>query len=78
MHVPSPGPKKGQMVSHGVNSSVSSGAVHTGIAGEMNDLPGQHGFQTLTSDYGAGRHEAYDSPLAQPAYTEHGKVGNNF
>ena len=57
-----------------MNPSVSSGAIHTGIAGEMRDMPGQMAFQQLTSDYGAGRHEAYDSPLAQPAYSEHGKV----
>jgi hypothetical protein len=56
------------------NFGSSSGMIHTGIAGETRDLPGGHAFQQLTSEYGAGRHEAYDSPLAQPAYSEHGKV----
>jgi len=56
------------------NMSSTGGHITTGIPGEMHDLPGQKAYQQLTADYGAGRHEAYDSPLAQPAYSEHGKV----
>ena len=62
------------MHTDGVGVSTSSGSVHMGIAGEMRDLPGAHAFSQLTQEYGAERHEAYDSPLAQPAYSEHGKV----
>lgn len=71
------GPKGGLSAgvhSDGPNQSISNGSVRGSIEGEMRDLPGQHAFQQLTSEYGAGRHEAYDSPLAQPAYSEHGKV----
>lgn len=64
----------GSMNTHQMNFSTSGGTISSGIAGEVRDLPGQHAFQQLTGDYGAGKHEAYDSPLAQPAYSEHGKV----
>lgn len=57
------------------NLSGSHGNVRSSIEGEPHDMPGQHAFQLLSSDYGEGRHTAYDSPLAQPAYNEHGKVG---
>ena len=58
----------------GMTTQVHSGATRNSIEGESHDLPGSHAFQMLTSDYGEGRHTAYDSPLAQPAYSEHGKV----
>jgi hypothetical protein len=48
--------------------------VGTRIDGELSDLPGQRSAQMVTTDYGMGKHEAYDSPLAQPAYSGHGKV----
>lgn len=54
--------------------SMSAGSIHSAVDGEFNDLPGQHAVQNVSSEYGAGRHEAYDSPLAQPAYSGHGKV----
>ena len=65
-----------QMHPDAPNMSASSGSVHSSIDGEMRDMPGQMSYTQLTAEYGAGRHEAYDSPLAQPAYTEHGKVKN--
>jgi hypothetical protein len=64
----------GSMNTHSLAQTSTGGSISTGIAGEVRDLPGQRSFQQLTSDYGAGKHEAYDSPLAQPAYSEHGKV----
>lgn len=63
-----------QMHTDGIGESHSSGTIRTSIEGEMRDLPGQHAFSQLTQEYGSERHEAYDSPLAQPAYSEHGKV----
>lgn len=59
------------MTMHGVQTQLSAHSVSTGVPG---DLPGQHGAQMATSDYGAGKHEAYDSQLAQPAYDGAGKV----
>jgi hypothetical protein len=56
---------------HSVGGSYNVG---TKIDGELSDLPGQRSAQMVTTDYGMGKHEAYDSPLAQPAYSGHGKV----
>lgn len=56
---------------HSVGGSYNVG---TRIDGELSDLPGQRSAQMVTTDYGMGKHEAYDSPLAQPAYSGHGKV----
>lgn len=53
--------------SHGMN-------INSRVEGEIADMPGQKSAQMVTADYGAGKHEAYDSPLAQPAYSGHGKV----
>lgn len=58
----------------GANTSMSSISKAIGIPGETRDLPGQSSASFLTTDYGMGRHEAYDSELAQPAYSGHGKV----
>lgn len=58
----------------GVAQSVASHAIKSGVEGELHDMPGQHAAQMVTMDYSEGRHEAYDSPLAQPAYSGHGKV----
>lgn len=58
----------------GVSTQTSSISRSMGIPGETRDLPGQSSASFLTADYGAGRHEAYDSELAQPAYSGHGKV----
>ena len=72
------GPTGGLNATMGVDSpstSHSSGNIRTSVQGEMRDMPGQMAFSQLTTEYGAGRHTAYDSPLAQPAYSEHGKVG---
>jgi hypothetical protein len=66
--------RPGQMNMHSLAGTATSGNITSHIDGEARDLPGQRSFSQLTSDYGAGRHEAYDSPLAQPAYSEHGKV----
>lgn len=60
--------------SDGNHSMGNSYNVGTKIDGELSDLPGQRSAQLVTTDYGMGRHEAYDSPLAQPAYSGHGKV----
>lgn len=48
--------------------------IKSSIDGEVNDMPGGHSAQFVTTDYGEQRHMAYDSPLAQPAYSGHGKV----
>ena len=63
-----------ETVAHGANSSQSAHNISPRIDGELADLPGQHSASMVTTDYGLGKHEAYDSPLAQPAYSGHGKV----
>lgn len=60
--------------SDGNHSPGSSYNVGAHIDGELADLPGQRSAQMVTTDYSMGKHEAYDSPLAQPAYSGHGKV----
>lgn len=60
--------------SDGNHSSGSSYNIGTKIDGELSDLPGQKSASMVTTDYSMGKHEAYDSPLAQPAYSGHGKV----
>lgn len=58
-----------------MQGAVRHEVAQTGIPGEMRDPAGQSPRDFLTQDYGEQRHLAYDSPLAQPAYSEHGKVG---
>jgi hypothetical protein len=54
--------------------SESSMPIKSRIEGELADMPGQKSASLSTADYGVGKHEAYDSQLAQPAYSGHGKV----
>ncbi len=63
--------KTADMTMHGVDSQISSHSVTTGLP---KDTPGQMSGQFVSNDYGQGRHLAYDSPLAQPAYDGSGKV----
>jgi len=56
------------------NHSLSSMAIKARLEGEPSDLPGGKSASLLTTDYGMGKHEAYDSQFAQPAYSGHGKV----
>ena len=56
------------------NHSMGSMAIQARLEGEPNDIPGGKSASMITTDYGMGKHEAYDSPLAQPAYSGHGKV----
>jgi hypothetical protein len=60
--------------SDGNHSSPNAYSIGTRVDGELADLPGQKSAQMVTTDYGLGKHTAYDSPLAQPAYSGHGKV----
>jgi hypothetical protein len=69
-HSPMPH-KEADMTPHGVATQLSSHSISTGTPG---DLPGSHAAEFATSDYGQGKHMAYDSPLAQPAYDGSGKV----
>ena len=73
MHSPAPS-KSADMTSTGVNESVHSQAIRSGIAGELHDTPGSHSAQFVANDYGEQRHAAYESEFAQPAYSGHGKV----
>lgn len=73
-HSPSPSHNAEFAADHAPTSSSSSGSLRHGIDGEPHDLPGSHSVQNVSTEYGAGRHEAYDSQLAQPAYSGHGKV----
>lgn len=62
-------------ISHsGVGESVHAQSIRASISGELGDTPGSHAAQFVANDYGEGRHAAYDSELAQPAYSGHGKV----
>lgn len=63
--------KNADLTIHGAETQLAAHQVTTGTPG---DLPGSHSAQFATTDYGLGRHEAYDSPLAQPAYDGSGKV----
>lgn len=72
-HSPMPH-RSADMTPHGVGVGESSGNVRSSIEGELNDTPGNHAYTMVSQDYSAGRHEAYDSQLAQPAYSGHGKV----
>lgn len=72
-HSPMPS-KNAETVNHGVSSSAMSHGISSSIDGEPYDTPGSHAAQMVSQEYGMGRHEAYDSPLAQPAYSGHGKV----
>lgn len=72
-HSPMPN-KTAEMTTGGVGVGTSSGSVRASIEGEPHDTPGSHAYQMVSQDYSGGRHEAYDSPLAQPAYSGHGKV----
>lgn len=69
-----PANRNAEMIQHGVASQQHAMSVSTKIDGELSDLPGQKSATMVTTDYGQGKHEAYDSPLAQPAYSGHGKV----
>jgi hypothetical protein len=68
--------KSAQMTpdSDGNHSGPNAYSIGTRIDGELSDLPGQKSASMVTTDYSMGKHEAYDSPLAQPAYSGHGKV----
>lgn len=72
-HGPAPH-KEADMSQSGVQVSLQNHNIKSSIDGEMNDLPGQRAASMATIDYGEGRHEVYDSPLVQPAYSGHGKV----
>lgn len=63
------------MATDSLESRISSQTKSMGIPGEPHDPIGHSAQQFLTQDYGAQRHMAFDSPLAQPAYSESGKVG---
>lgn len=69
-----PPARNADMTTTGVNESVSSQAIRSGINGELNDIPGSRSAQFVSNDYSNGRHTAYDSEFAQPAYSGHGKV----
>lgn len=73
-HSPAPTVHAATMHSTAMEQGSSPMAISGGTPGEDRNLPGQHTAQFLTQDYGMQRHEAYDSPLAQPAYSGHGKV----
>jgi hypothetical protein len=73
-HSPAPTVHSAEMHTTSMNQSSHSGAIPGGIAGEDRNLPGQRSAQFLTNDYGEQRHMAYDTPLAQPVYSGHGKV----
>ena len=60
--------------SDGYHSAGGSLGITARVEGEPVDMPGSRSAQMITTDYGSGKHEAYDSPLAQPAYSGHGKV----
>ena len=57
-----------------MDQQAHSTAIQTGIQGESRNLPGQRSAEFLTNEYSQQRHMAYDSQLAQPAYSGHGKV----
>lgn len=61
--------------SYDLENHLSSQTRSMGIPGEPRDPIGHSPSQMLTQDYSNQKHMAYDSPLAQPAYSEHGKVG---
>ena len=73
-HSPSPTVHSAEMHTTAMAQSASTMAIPGGTQGEDRNLPGQRTAQFLTQDYGEQRHMAYDSPLAQPAYSGHGKV----
>ena len=63
--------RNADMTPHGVSTQLSAHSISTSTPG---DLPGSMSGQMATSDYSQGKHLAYDSPLAQPAYDGAGKV----
>lgn len=69
-HSPMPH-KNADLTVHGAETQLQSHQIRSGTPG---DMPGSHSAQFATTDYGLGKHEAYDSPLAQPAYDGSGKV----
>lgn len=73
-HSPSPTVHSADMSTSQLDQQASSQSIKMHTEGVSKNLPGQHTAQFLTNDYGMQRHEAYDSPLAQPAYSGHGKV----
>ena len=74
MHGPPP-MRHADMTQHGAASQMGgSHNVAGAVPGELHDTPGSHSAQFVTTDYGLGKHEAYDAEFAQPAYSGHGKV----
>lgn len=73
-HSPSPTVHSAQMTTTGVEQSAHTSMIAGGIEGEDRNLPGQRSAQFISNDYSQQRHMAYDSQLAQPAYSGHGKV----
>ena len=73
-HSPAPTVHSAEVSTTSVDQAVHSQSIQTGIPGEDRNLPGQRSAQFLNNDYSSQRHMAYDSELAQPAYSGHGKV----
>ena len=73
-HSPAPTVHSAEVSTTQMDEQANSQSIHTGTQGDTRNLPGQRSAQFLTNDYGEQRHMAYDSQLAQPAYSGHGKV----
>ena len=73
-HSPSPTVHSAEVSTTQMDQQAHSQSIHTGTEGDTKNLPGQRSSQFLSNDYGQQRHMAYDSQLAQPAYSGHGKV----
>ena len=73
-HSPSPTVHSAEVTNTQVDQAAHSQNIQTGIQGEDRNLPGQRSAQFISNDYSQQRHMAYDSQLAQPAYSGHGKV----
>jgi hypothetical protein len=73
-HSPSPTIHSAEVSTSQMDQQAHTQSIQTGIEGEDRNLPGQRSAQFLANDYGQQRHQAYDSQLAQPAYSGHGKV----
>lgn len=73
-HSPAPTVHSAEFSTTQMEQQAHSQMIAGGIQGEDRNLPGQRTAEFLTNDYGQQRHMAYDSELAQPAYSGHGKV----
>lgn len=73
-HAPAPTRQQADVRQTQMDQTAHAQSIQTGTQGDMKNLPGQRSVQFLTNDYGVQRHESYESQLAQPAYSGHGKV----